>query len=70
MEKVNTFEKHKYLVEEDTGSDITLSAWIDTELSEDGERDPDYIVREEIAENSVCTTSSGRKYNLRPRLHR
>ncbi|KAF9607613.1 hypothetical protein IFM89_037541 [Coptis chinensis] len=69
MEKVNIIEKQK-LYEEDTESDISLSSWIDTELPEDEDNDPDYLIKEEIAENSTSTTSSMRKYNLRPRFQR
>ncbi|KAL5714846.1 hypothetical protein ACHQM5_016752 [Ranunculus cassubicifolius] len=68
MEKINTMERHK-VCEEDTWSDISLSAWIDTELPEELDNDPDYyLLNEEVAENSVSTTSSSRKYNLRPRF--
>ncbi|PIA28722.1 hypothetical protein AQUCO_06700027v1 [Aquilegia coerulea] len=68
MDKVNTIEKCKVSEDEDTGSDISLSAWVDTELPEDEDNDPDYqIIKEYVAENSVSTTSSSRKYNLRPR---
>ncbi|KAL5701863.1 hypothetical protein ACHQM5_027154 [Ranunculus cassubicifolius] len=68
MEKVNTIEnyKQKFLSEEeDNGSDTSLSAWIDKDFSEDN--DSEFIIKEEIAESSISTTSSSRKYNLRPR---
>ncbi|KAF5178490.1 Gamete expressed [Thalictrum thalictroides] len=68
-EKVNTIEKQKLSEDEDTGSDISLSAWIDTDLPEDEENDSDYYLIKDVAENSTSTTTSLRKYNLRPRFH-
>lgn len=54
----------------DMDSDVNWSSWIDSDLSEDVNalEDPDYRAQEEVAENSITTTSTRRKYNLRTRL--
>ena len=51
-------------------SDVDWSTWIDTDMPEDVDivKDPDFILQEEIGENSITTTSITRKYNLRNRL--
>lgn len=64
-EKVNCIQgegKHSW----DTGSDIDLSEWIDTDLPDevDSSEDPEYPLP---MEGSV-TTYVKRDYNLRPRL--
>lgn len=48
-------------------SDVNWSTWIDTDLPEDVSKfeDPDFIVPEEVGENSIMTTSIRRNYNLR-----
>ncbi|GFY87613.1 gamete expressed protein 1 [Actinidia rufa] len=50
----------------DTESDMNWSSLVVTELPEDVDKfeDPDYMLPEEIGENSVATTSSTRRYNL------
>ncbi|KAA8547678.1 hypothetical protein F0562_004107 [Nyssa sinensis] len=70
MDKVNGMEKNKELLW-DMDSDVNWSSWVETELPEGVENieDPDYILPEEVAENSVATTSITRNYNLRNRRH-
>ena len=49
-------------------SDLSGYSWIDEELPEEvnvGE-DPDYVIKESYG----CAAYGGRKYELRPRLHR
>ncbi|PSS00287.1 Protein GAMETE EXPRESSED 1 like [Actinidia chinensis var. chinensis] len=55
----------------DTESDMHWSSLVVTELLDDVDKleDPDYMLPEEIGENSVATTSSTRRYNLRSRCH-
>lgn len=67
IEKVNDMQRQELTWELDT--DIDWSSWIHTDLLEDVNKaeDPDYIAPEEVGENSITTTSSSRKYNLRRR---
>jgi len=66
IEKVNRMERHKELPC-DMDSDVNWSKWIDTDLPEDLDNfeDPDYILPEEVGENSIMNTSITREYNLR-----
>ncbi|XP_059451305.1 protein GAMETE EXPRESSED 1 [Corylus avellana] len=66
IEKVNGMERHKEL-DWDVDSDVNWSKWIDTDLPEDLDNfeDPDYILPEEVGENSIMNTSITREYNLR-----
>lgn len=68
IEKINGMERHEELPW-DLDSEINWSAWIDTDISEDPDNleDPDYILPEEVAENSIVTSSITRKYDLRRR---
>ncbi|KAF8398899.1 hypothetical protein HHK36_014763 [Tetracentron sinense] len=71
IEKINYIEKNKF--SPDMDYDVSLSSWIDADLTEDVDYcdDPEYFLPEEVGENSVTTTSIMRKYDLRPRrLHR
>ncbi|KAA8530696.1 hypothetical protein F0562_005370 [Nyssa sinensis] len=70
IDKVNGMEREKELLW-DMDSDVNWSSWVDIELPEDVDNieDPDYRLPEEVAENSVATTSITRKYNLRNRHH-
>ncbi|KAH6808047.1 hypothetical protein C2S51_029155 [Perilla frutescens var. frutescens] len=68
IEKMNGIERNKLLeLEED--SDVEWSSWIDSDLPEDVGmlEDPDYIFAEQVGENSVQSTSSFNRYNLRNR---
>ncbi|GMN42339.1 hypothetical protein TIFTF001_011552 [Ficus carica] len=68
IEKVNGMQRRELSWELDT--DVNWSSWIDTDLPEDVNKaeDPDYIApEEEVGENSITTTTSTRKYNLRRR---
>lgn len=53
----------------ESDTDISQNSWIDEELPEDVDIDvdPNYVLPEEVAENSITTTSVGRKYDFRPR---
>lgn len=67
MDKINVMQKTRELSWE-TDSDVDWSSWIQTELEEGGDNleDPDFMVPEEVAENSI-TASMTRKYDLRQR---
>lgn len=65
MEKINGMQTpNKLTWDSDSDSDMNWSSWIDTELSEDIE-DLDYALPEETRVNSITTTSTAKKYNLR-----
>ena len=68
IEKINGLDRPKEL-SWDMDSDENWSTWIDSDLPEDVKNfeDPDYILPEEVGENSIMTTSITRKYNLRHR---
>ncbi|KAJ6370815.1 hypothetical protein OIU77_001342 [Salix suchowensis] len=70
MDKINVMQKNRELSWE-TESDVDWSSWIQTELAEgdDNMEDPDFIVPEEVEENSI-TASMTRKYDLRCRQRR
>ncbi|KAJ0988432.1 hypothetical protein J5N97_006788 [Dioscorea zingiberensis] len=76
IDKVNIMERNsgkKLLslsIESDSySSNLSQYSWIDKELLEDADSkiDPNYILPEEVCENSITTDSITRKYNLRPR---
>ncbi|KAK4435601.1 protein GAMETE EXPRESSED 1 [Sesamum alatum] len=71
MEKVNSMQRNKELLSWDTDidSEINWSSWVDTELPDDVGllEDPDYLLPEEVGENSSVTSSSTKRYNLRKR---
>ncbi|KAK2421960.1 protein GAMETE EXPRESSED [Trifolium repens] len=50
-------------------NDMDWSQWIDSDLSDDVNclEDPDFIIPEEVAENSITTSSATKNYNLRSR---
>jgi len=52
-----------------TADDVDWSQWIDTELSDDVNSldDPEFTIPEEVAENSITTSTTTKSYNLRPR---
>ena len=68
IEKVNGMQRQGASWELNT--DINWSSWIDTDLPEDVNKsaDPDYRAPEEVAENSITTSSSTKRYNLRRRV--
>jgi len=70
MDKINVMQKTRELSWE-TDSDVDWSSWIQTELAEGGDNleDPDFMVPEEVAENSI-TASMTRKYDLHCRQRR
>lgn len=70
IEKINGMERQKELPW-DLDSDINWSTWIDTDIPDDADNleDPDYILPEEVAENSIVTSSIKRKYDLRSHCH-
>ncbi|KAI3979077.1 hypothetical protein MKX01_016252 [Papaver californicum] len=65
IEKVNTMERKKAIPLDD---DVDCSTWIDEDLSEEESfcKDPDFLLPEEVAENSVTTSAYSRKYDLHP----
>jgi len=52
-----------------TADDVDWSQWIDTDLPDDVNclDDPDFTIPEEVAENSITTSTTTKSYNLRPR---
>ncbi|KAI3864146.1 hypothetical protein MKW98_031738 [Papaver atlanticum] len=71
IEKVNTMERKTDMPLEidESYDDVDFSTWIDEDLSEEEtfSKDPDFLLPEEVAENSVTKSSYSRKYDLRPR---
>lgn len=70
MEKINSIERNKELSSWDMDSDdVNWTSLVDTELPEDVGllEDPDYLLPEEVGENSLVTSSSTKRYNLRRR---
>jgi hypothetical protein len=53
----------------DSDDDMDWSQWIDSDLSDDVNclDDPDFIIPEEVAENSITTSTATKNYNLRSR---
>lgn len=68
MEKLDGMQRHKELPW-DMNSEEDWSAWVDADLPEDVDKleDPDFMLPEEVGENTSATTSITRKYNLRNR---
>lgn len=68
VEKFNVMQKQKEL-SQDIDSDDELSAWIDTDLPEDVDKleDPDFMIPEEVEENSIVSSTITTRYNLRSR---
>ncbi|XP_027336789.1 protein GAMETE EXPRESSED 1 [Abrus precatorius] len=71
INKVNSMQKQKELSWdlEDTDDDMDWSQWVDADLSDDVNciGDPDYILPEEVAENSITVSTTTKNYNLRSR---
>ncbi|XP_065879998.1 protein GAMETE EXPRESSED 1-like [Euphorbia lathyris] len=65
VDKVNEMERRE--IGWETERDVNWRSWIENELPNEVDKleDPDYIIPEEIGENSI--TTSIRKYHLRPR---
>ncbi|XP_074339907.1 protein GAMETE EXPRESSED 1-like [Apium graveolens] len=70
VEKFNVMQKQKEL-SQDIDSDDEWSAWIDADLPEDADKleDPDFMIPEEVEENSIVSSTTATRYNLR-RRHR
>ncbi|XP_017255331.2 protein GAMETE EXPRESSED 1 [Daucus carota subsp. sativus] len=68
VEKFNVMQKQKDL-SHDMDSDEEWSAWIDSDLPEDVGllEDPDFVIPEEVGENSIVSSTTTRRYNLRSR---
>lgn len=72
MEKVNSMQGNKELIPWNMDSDdseVDWSSWVDDELPEDVGllEDPDYLLPEEVGENSSVTSFCTKRYNLRKR---
>ncbi|KAG8365285.1 hypothetical protein BUALT_Bualt18G0088600 [Buddleja alternifolia] len=71
MDKINSMQGNKGVSswDEDSDSEVNWLSWVDTELPEDVAmlEDPDYLLPEEVGENSSVTSSSTKRYNLRRR---
>lgn len=68
IDKVNDMQRNKEWSWE-ADSDVNWLSWVETELPDevDNLEDPDYIIPEEVGENSISITSITRKYDLRSR---
>lgn len=66
MERINGIQTQPNKLSWDSDSEVNWSSWIDTELSEDVE-DSDFVLPEEVGENSITSASTTRRYNLRHR---
>mgnify|MGYP003366108976 CR=1 FL=1 len=68
VEKFNVMQKHKEF-SQDMDSDDDWSAFIDSDLPEDVDKleDPDFMIPEEVGENSIVSSTTTRRYNLRSR---
>lgn len=68
IDKVNDMQRNKGWSWE-ADSDVNWLSWVETELPDevDNLEDPDYIIPEEVGENSISITSIRRKYDLRSR---
>lgn len=68
IDKVNDMQRNKGWSWE-ADSDVNWLSWVETELPDevDNLEDPDYIIPEEVGENSISITSITRKYDLRSR---
>ncbi|RHN74391.1 hypothetical protein MtrunA17_Chr2g0309801 [Medicago truncatula] len=67
VNKINSMQKLKESTWEfDTTDYVDWSQWVDTDLPDDVNclDDPDFVIPEEVAENSI-TTSTTKSYNLR-----
>lgn len=55
----------------DCDSNVNWSSFVDNEIKEDIDSlgDPDYMLPEEVVENSVATSLTTKTYNLRCRRH-
>ncbi|KAK6137211.1 hypothetical protein DH2020_029048 [Rehmannia glutinosa] len=71
MEKVNSMQGNKELLswDMDNESEVNWSSWVDTELPEDVDllEDPDYLLPQEVGEDSSVTSSNTKRYDLRRR---
>ncbi|XP_065866208.1 protein GAMETE EXPRESSED 1-like [Euphorbia lathyris] len=67
MEKVNEMERRE--IGWETESEMNWGSWVEKELADEVDKlkDPDYIFREEVGENSTTTRTIKTKYNLRSR---
>lgn len=71
MNKVNSMQTQKELPWELDTDYVDWSEWVDTDLPDDVDchDDPDFILPEEVGENSITVSTTSRSYNLRPRYH-
>ncbi|MED6113406.1 hypothetical protein PIB30_070520 [Stylosanthes scabra] len=73
MNKLNNIQAQKGLQWDlDTTDYVEGTEWVDADLPDDVNclEDPDYIIPEEVADNSITSSSAITKcYNLRPRNH-
>lgn len=72
VNKINNFQNIQKMEEtswnfDDGDDDMDWSQWIDNDLSDDVNQldDPDFIIPEEVAENSISISPNAKKYNLR-----
>ncbi|KAJ4840885.1 hypothetical protein Tsubulata_010381 [Turnera subulata] len=70
-EKFNAMLQNKQLPWEASENRVNWSSWIEADLTEDDDEleDLDFIVPEEVGENSITTSSTTKMYDLRHRRH-
>lgn len=68
IEKINGMQGKKQLIYEDD-SDVNWSLWVDSDITKDELNDLNYMLPEEVKDDSGTTTSVSREYNLRNRHH-
>jgi hypothetical protein len=71
MNKVNSMQKQKEMSWDMHTDYVDWSEWVDADLPDDVNclDDPDFIIPEEVAENSITTSTTSKNYNLRSRKH-
>lgn len=72
LDKLDIMDRRRKPFPWEYDSDEDWSSLIDTEYPEDVNEleDPDYMLPEEVGENSITTTTLTRNYNLRQRRNR
>ncbi|KAF1894980.1 hypothetical protein Lal_00022476 [Lupinus albus] len=69
INKINSMEKPKELSWELNSDYVDYAEWVDKDLPDDVNclEDPDFILPEEVGQNSITASTATRCYNLRPR---
>ena len=69
MSKLNSMQVQKELPWDLHTDYVDWSQWVDTDLPDDVNclDDPDFVLPEEVGENSITASTTTKSYNLRPR---